>query len=82
MCDRAVVALEEVLRADLPVRLVLGLRAGEKSEPVYVDSRRGDPLGDVLQRLPERRCLEIGVDEHERPPGLELQGDEPELLVL
>ena len=38
MGDRAVVALEEVLGADLPVRVELGLRAREEAKRIEIDS--------------------------------------------
>ena len=40
----------------------------------------GDPLGDVVEELLERRRVRVGVDEDERPPGLELQRDEAEVV--
>jgi hypothetical protein len=81
MRDRAVVALEEVLGADLPVRFVLRLRAREEAQRAHVDSRVRDPLRDVFQELGERRSLRIRVDEHERPPGLEPERNEAEAFV-
>jgi hypothetical protein len=60
MRDLAVVALEEVLAADLPVRLVLAARAlRNRSE----SSRAGrvDELRQLAERLRERRRLASGL---------------------
>ena len=57
--DGAVVALEVVLDADLPVRLVLALRPLVEDERVDVDPALGDEPRQVAQVLGER-C---------RPPG-------------
>ena len=69
--DLAVVALEEVLAADLPVRLVAGARAAEEAKRVDVEARVGDERGQLAQRLGERGRLPVGVDEHERSPGVD-----------
>ena len=79
MRDRAVVALEEVLGADLPVRLVLGLGARQEAKGVEVDACGRDSLGDVVEHRPERRCVEVRVHEDERSPRFELEANEPEL---
>ena len=67
--DRAVVALEEVLADDLPVRLDLGLGAEAVLEPVDVEPELGDLLRHRAESLLERRRVGVGVHEHERPPG-------------
>src|SRR5438445_6215502 len=81
MRDGAVVALEEVLGADLPVRFVLEVRTREKAERVDVDAGFGDALRNLFEKVGERRCVEIRVDEDERAPGVELEGDEAEALL-
>ena len=61
MGDRAVIALEEVLRADLPVGGELGLGSVKEPERADVDACGCDALRNVLQRaggaqaLPDRR---------------------------
>ena len=82
MRGRAVVALEEVFRTDLPVRGVLGLGSLEEAQRVDVDAGLRDAVGDAVQVLAERRGLRIRVDEEERAPGLESQLHEAELLLL
>jgi len=69
-----VVALEVVLDGDLPVRGQLGLDALAEDERVRLDQRR-----KRAHRIGERRRVEVGVDEHERPPRIDLDGPEPEL---
>ena len=82
MRGRAVVALEEVLRGDLPVAGELGLGALEEAQRVEVDARVGDPLRDAVEELVERSGVRVRVHEDQRPPGVELQRDEAELLLL
>ena len=77
MGDLAVVALEEVLAADLPVGRVLGVRALEEAERVELEPGRGDELRQLAERLGERRRLGIRVDEDERPPGVDRAGRRP-----
>ena len=79
---RAVVALEEVLRGDLPVAVELGLRALEEAQRGEVDPRVRDPLGDAVEVVVERLCIRVRVDEEERPPGLEAERNEPELVLV
>ncbi len=45
MCDLAVVALEEVLGAQLPVRLVRRVRAVVEPQRVDIEPGAGDELG-------------------------------------
>ena len=81
MRDRAVVALEEVLAGDLPVRVQLELRPETELERIDVqhfrDLRRHRP-----ERLRERRRIDVRIDEHERAPRVERERDERQLLVL
>ncbi len=79
---RAVVALEEVLGADLPVGFQLRLGPFEEAELVDVDPRRGDAFGDILEEVCERRRVGVRVDKDERSPRLEPEGEEPEILGL
>ena len=79
MGDLAVVALEVVLAADLPVRRVLvPARALEEAQRVEVDAGRGDERGQLAERLRERLGLRVRVDEDERAPRVDRNGDEPE----
>ena len=55
MGDGAVVALEVVLDADLPVGVVLRLGPLMEDERVDVDAAFGDEPGQVAQVLGERR---------------------------
>ena len=75
--DGAVVALEVVLAADLPVRGELVFVARVEDEVVDRDE-----LGDRAEGLGERRRVCVGVDEAERPPRLEAQRDEREPVRL
>jgi hypothetical protein len=75
-----VVALEEVLCADLPVRLGLRLRALEEAQRVDVDPGLGEPLRHVLEALGEWLGVRVRVHEDERPPGVHPQRDEAELV--
>jgi hypothetical protein len=68
---RAVVALEEVLGGDLPVALELGLGALEEAS-----ASRSIPASAIRSGMPSRNSSSgaasgIGVDEDERPPGVE-----------
>ena len=69
--DRAVVALEEVLDADLPVaRVLVGLRARVEAQRVDVDPAVGEKSGQLAERVGQRLRLAVRVDEDERPPRL------------
>jgi hypothetical protein len=81
MRGSAVVALEVVLRADLPVRLALGLRAPEEAQPVDVDPGFLDLPRNVPQEVREGLRLRVRSDERERAPGLEPEPDEVEAVV-
>ena len=77
--DRAVVALEEVLDADLPVAGVL-VRLGPRveAERGHVDAVGGEEVGQLAELVGERRRLGIRVDEDERPPRVDRHRDEAE----
>ena len=64
MRDSAVVALEEVLARDLPVRLELELGAEAKLQCIDVED-----LGELRRHVAERFCkrsgIEIRIHEHE-----------------
>src|SRR5919198_85976 len=81
MRDRAVVALEEVLARDLPVRLELELRAEPELERADVEDLRKAPR-NVAESLGERRGVGVGIDEHERAPGVDLGRAQAELVEL
>src|SRR5439155_7636750 len=72
MGDRAVVALEEVLARDLPVRADLELRAEPELQRIDVEE-----LGNLgwhrSQRVGKRRRVLVGIDEDERPPGVDAE---------
>ena len=82
MGDLAVVALEEVLAAHLPVRLVLRGRALEEAKRVEVEAGGRDELRQLSEVLCERRRVGVRVDEDERPPDVDLHGHEPELRLV
>ena len=69
MRDGAVVALEEVLDAHLPVARVLG-RLGPRVEAqrVDVEATVGEEGRQLAERVGERLGVEGRVDEDERPP--------------
>jgi hypothetical protein len=75
-----VVALEEVLADDLPVRVEARLCAVVVAEVVHVHANRGDELRQLAERLGERRRVGVGIHEDERPPGVGLHRDERDLL--
>ena len=78
----AVVALEVVLDADLPVRLVLALGPLVEDERVDVDPALGDESRQVAEVLGEAAGRRVGIDEDERPPGVDRDGDEAERLPV
>ena len=81
MRDLAVVALEEVLAAHLPVRLVLRGRALEEAKRAEVEAGGGDEVRQLAEVLRERRRVGVRVDEDERPPGIDLDRHEAELAT-
>ena len=82
MSDLAVVALEEVLAAHLPVRLVLGGRALEETKRAEVEAGGRDELGQLAEVLGERRRVGVRVDEDERPQASTCTGTQPELGLV
>ena len=68
MRRRAVVALEEVLQDDLPVRLDRPLVMRVEADRVEVEAALRDDLGKPPERSRERRRLGVRVHEDERPP--------------
>ena len=83
MIDGAVVALQEIVDADLPVRLervrppVAGLH-----ELVEVDAEIVDQRRELAERLREGPAIDVGVHEHHGAPGVDLDGPEAELLRI
>ncbi len=75
MRDRAVVALEEVLDDDLPVRLDhLIPAATAELERRRVETGAGERGGKVAERVSERRGARVRVDEDERTPRVHEHG--------
>jgi hypothetical protein len=66
MRDGSVVALEEVLARDLPVRRELRLGPEAELQRVQVDDL-GQLRGDVAERFGEGWRLRVRVEEHEWP---------------
>ena len=79
MRDRAVVALEEVLAGDLPVRVELELGAETEFKDVHVEDLR-QLRRHVAQRIRKGHGLRIRVDEDERAPRVDLDLLQPELV--
>ncbi len=82
MRDGAVVALEEVLADDLPVRLDVGLPALVEDELVDGEAELRDLGGHRPERDGKRLRLGSDVDEHERAPGVHGDGAEAELPAI
>src|SRR5919201_5962244 len=81
MRDGAVVALEEVLARDLPVRLHRELAAETEPKGVEVD----DSCHEIRQRperVAQRRRIGIRVDEDERPPRIDGKRQQPQLVPV
>src|SRR5215469_16576079 len=81
MGDRAVVALEEVLADDLPVRVDLRLPAPVVDERVDVEAELLDLRGKRAEGLVERLRLGAGVGEEERAPGVDRDRHETQLVL-
>ena len=81
MRDLAVVALEEVLADDLPVRVELRLPARVEDEVVDVEPELGDLFGHRPERVRQRLRIRPGVDEHERAPRPDRCRSQPELAA-
>src|SRR5882724_10209906 len=79
--DGAVVALEEVLARDLPVRFQLELAAETKFERLDVKDLR-ELRRHFAERLEEGDRIGIGIHEHERTEGVDRDLPEPELVVV
>ena len=79
--DLAVVALEEVLADDLPVRLELGLPARVEDERVDVEPELGDLRGHRAERVGERLRVARRVHEDERPPRVDGDAAQAELVL-
>jgi hypothetical protein len=77
--DRAVVALEKVLARDLPVPLQLELGAKAELQCVEVEDL-GQSGRNVAERRRQRFGVRIRVDEDKRPPGVDADLDEVELV--
>ena len=82
MVDRAVVALEVVLDRDLPVGAQLVRVAPAERERVDVEPVAGDDLREVAERGGERLGLGVGVDEDERPPGVDRDRQQAERVAV
>ena len=80
--DRAVIALEEVLGRDLPVRGKRVPAVAPVLERLDVDSGRGDEVGQVAERLGERCRARVGVDEEQRSPAVGAERDEAEAVAV
>ncbi len=72
------VALEEVLARDLPVRFQLARRTVVESECLDVHDL-GEELRQAAECLGKGRRRHVGIDEDERPPGVDLDREEGQL---
>ena len=81
MRDLAVVALEEVLADDLPVRRELRLPAPVEAQRVDVEPELRDLRGHRPERLGEWLRIQPSVDEHERAPRVDRDTTEAEVLL-
>src|SRR4029079_3923320 len=79
--DLTVVALEEVLADDLPVRVELRFPARMEDELLDVEPELGDLRGHRPERLRKRLGVAMRVDEEERPPGVDRDAAEAELVA-
>ena len=75
MRGRAVVALEEVLGDDLPVRVRSELDARVEHEAVDVEVA-GEDRRQLAELLRERPRLRVGIDEEKRPPHGDARGQQ------
>ena len=80
--DGAVVALEVVLDGDLPVGVERERHPLVELERVQVEAGAAHDLGQLAERLGERRRRRVGVHEDERPPRVDLRRLEPERLPV
>jgi hypothetical protein len=79
--DLAVVALEEVLADDLPVRLDLGLPARVVDERADIEAELGDLRRQRAERVRERLGVGRRGGEDERPPRVDGDGQEAEVVL-
>jgi hypothetical protein len=79
MCDRTVVALEEVLAGNLPVRVEFPLQAEAVLKRVEIQqlSKQRRHLAEGIR---ERVRFRIRIDEHERSPCLDCSGNESKIV--
>ena len=82
MGDLAVVALEVVLAADLPVRVVLGLGATDEPQRVHVDAPLGEEVRKRAEHVGKRWRLRVRVDEDKGAPGGDRQWQQSHSLRL
>ena len=75
---RTVVALEEVLHHDLPVRLDRPFVVRVEAHSVEIDPARSHDRGKVSERLLERGRRRVGIHEDERSPRTDGHGKERE----
>ena len=80
MHEGHVIALEEVVDVHLPVASDLVVHPPGELEPV--DLRRCDPFDDPLERLGHRARVGAEVHEDLPLPEVDLDGDEPEILLI
>src|SRR4029453_9507848 len=78
----AVVALEVVLDRDLPIALDLPVVADTEPQAAEVDPALGDVARERSERAGQRAGLGIRVDEDERPPGLDGDGEHREAFLV
>ena len=78
--NRAVVALEVVLDAHLPVGRVLRLGALVEHEAVEVDAVGGEQCRQLAEVVGERCHVRVGVDEDEWAPGVHLHRHQSEAV--
>src|SRR5689334_20658783 len=81
MRDGAVVTLEAVLAGHLPGRVELELPTEAELARVEVEHVR-QPCRHGAERVRQRRSLYVGVDKNERPPRVDREPDEEEILLL
>src|SRR5438132_92937 len=79
--DCAVVTLEEVLAGDLPVCAQLEFAPEAELERLDVKDLR-ELRGNIVERVGEWGRVRVGIDEDERPPRLDLDRREPQLVRL
>jgi len=78
MRDGAVVALEEVLDRDLPVRVHAVVHAVVGGEPGEIQPARARDLRQRSECRGQRCGVEVRAHEHERTPGVDESTPQPE----